>query len=146
MEHQSSSLHLVRLELWLGIDYYGCTVEVEDLKRILNGDYPKLKYLGLKNYYRADELAQNLKGTALLKKIETLDLSMGTMTDIGAFFLSQIEELTNLKHINLRYNYLSEAGQAKMRAKFKSQNINLRDSQKPHIYNDEVSYYVQIGE
>ena len=138
--------NLEHLELWLGTNDYGCTVEGEDLKRILNGDYPKLKYLGLKNYYKVDELAQILKGTAVLKKIETLDLSMGTLTDIGAYFLFPIEELQNLKHINLKHNYLSEAWQAKMRGKFEDQNINLDDVRKADIYKNDVYYYVQIGE
>ena len=143
---QSDLPNLEHLELWLGTNNYGCTVEVEDLKRILNGDYPKLKYLGLKNYYKADELAQILKGTAALKKIETLDLSMGTLTDIGAYFLFPIEELQNLKYINLEYHFLSEAWQAKMRGKFEDQNINLARPNKADIYKNDVYYYVQIGE
>ena len=121
---KSNLPNLEHLELWLGTSNYGCTVEVEDLNRILNGDYPKLKYLGLKNFHQADELAQILKGTAVLKKIETLDLSMGTLSDVGAYFLFQIEELLNLRHINLEFHYLSEAWQAKMRGKFEAQNIN----------------------
>ena len=143
---KSNLPNLEHLELWLGTSNYGCTVEVEDLKRILNGDYPKLKYLGLKNFHQADELAQILKGTAALKKIETLDLSMGTLSDIGAYFLFQIEELLNLRHINLEFHYLSEAWQAKMRGKFEAQNINLERPNQADIYKNDVYYYVQIGE
>ena len=137
---------LEHLELWLGIDDYGCTIEVEDLKRILNGDYPKLKYLGLKNYYKQDELAQNLKGTAVLKNIETLDLSMGILKDTGAEAMYNNEELLNLKYINCRHHYISEEWQAKLKAKFAAQNINLKEANKADVYGDDVYYYVAIGE
>ena len=137
---------LEHLELWLGTDDYGCTIDIEDLKRILNGDYPNLKYLGLKNYHQQNELAQNLKGTAVLKKIETLDLSMGTLTKVGAEALYNNEELLNLKHINCRYHYISHEWQKKLKEKFAAQNINLDDMEEADEDGEDTYYYVEIGE
>jgi len=142
---KSNLTNLEHLEIWLGTDEYGCTVDVEDLKRILNGDYPKLRYLGLKNFHQADELAQILKGTAALKKIEILDLSMGTLTDKGAEALLNTDELITLKHINCRFHFISDEWQAKLKNKYAAQNINLTDANRADEYG-EVYYYVQIGE
>jgi len=138
---------LEHLELWLGTEDYGCTIEVEDIKRILNGDYPHLKFLGLKNYYKQSELAQNLKGTALLKKIETLDLSMGILKDDGAEALYNNEELLKLKHINCRHHFISPEWQMKLKEKFATQNINLNDAEEAEDFGDgDMYYFVEIGE
>ena len=143
---QSDLTNLEHLEIWLGTEDYGCTIGQEDLTPILNGYYPKLKYLGLKNYDQQDNLAKGLQGASILVTIETLDLSMGTLTDIGAEALSQNEALLNLKHINCRYHFISKKWQKQLKEKFAPQNINLADEEEPYDYGDELSYYVEIGE
>jgi predicted DNA-binding WGR domain protein len=77
--------NLEYLELWLGTDEYGANYTVADLQPILSGQlFPKLKYLGLRNCQRADELAGVVVNSPLLQRIETLDLSLGVLTDEGA--------------------------------------------------------------
>lgn len=100
--------HLEHLELWLGEEEYGASCSVEDLRPILLGEaFPNLKYLGLRNSEMTDELAQALLDSLLVQKIETLDLSLGTLSDQGAEALLQLKSPT-LKRLNLHYHYLSD--------------------------------------
>ena len=138
--------NLEHLELWLGTENYGCTIKIEDLMPLLNGKYPKLKYLGLKNYYQQDALAGALQGASILETIETLDLSMGTLTDKGAEALYNNDALLNLKHINCRHHYITDKWERQLKEKFAAQNINLIDGEEADEYDDEVYYYVEIGE
>jgi predicted DNA-binding WGR domain protein len=72
------------LELWLGTEDYGANHTVADLQPILSGRlFPQLKYLGLRNAQHADDLAAVLVNSPLLQRIETLDLSLGVLTDEG---------------------------------------------------------------
>jgi len=104
----SSFPNLEYLELWLGTDEYGANYSVADLQPILSGRlFPKLKYLGLRNSQRADELAGVIVNSPLLQRIETLDLSLGVLTDDGARSLLLLPLNTTLKKLNLHYNYIS---------------------------------------
>lgn len=133
---------LQHLELWLGTEEYGCTVEVSQFKDILNCKFPNLKYFGPKNYYLADDMAKSLKGAPVLKEIYTLDVSMGTTTDVGAKALYENEELLDLMHINCRYHFISEEWVDKLLHKFADQAINLGDQNEA----EEDWYYVEVGE
>jgi len=137
---------LEHLEIWLGTYEYGCSITEGDLKPLLHGNFPKLKYLGLKNYHLQSELAQQLQGAPILNNIEILDLSMGILKDDGAEALYNNAALLNLKHINCRRHYISTEWQRKLKEKFTSQKIDLSYAQKPDKYKDEVYYYVEIGE
>ncbi|MBX3172087.1 MAG: STM4015 family protein [Candidatus Eremiobacteraeota bacterium] len=98
--------NLEYLELWLGTEDYGGTVTTEDLQPILAGTlFPKLKYLGLRNSDQADAMAQAVVTAPLLQQLETLDLSLGTLSDEGARALLQIK--APLKRLNLHHNYIS---------------------------------------
>ncbi len=143
---ESNLENLEHLEIWLGTDDYGCTIKPEDLTPIINGNYPNLKYLGLKNYHLQNDLAAALQEASILKTIETLDLSMGTLTDKGAEALYNNDALLELKHINCRYHFISDKWQKQLKEKFATQNINLRDAEEADEYDDEVYYYVEIGE
>ena len=144
---KSDLSELEHLEIWLGTSDYGCTITESDLKPILHGDFPKLKYLGLKNYHLQSELAQQLQGVPILNNIETLDLSMGILKDDGAEALYNNEALLNLKHINCRRHYISAEWQSKLKEKFAAQRIDLSYAEKPYVYDDgEVYHYVEIGE
>ena len=69
--------NLEHLDLWLGnSNGGGGSVEAEAVIPILNGKFPKLKYLGLKNYDKQDDLVKILNGAAALKNLEVLDLSL----------------------------------------------------------------------
>ena len=99
--------NLEYLELWLGTDEYGANFSVPDLQPILSGRlFPKLKYLGLRNSQQADDIAGVIVNSPIVSRIETLDLSLGVLTDEGANALLKLSSPT-LKKLNLHYNYFS---------------------------------------
>ncbi len=94
------------LELWLGTEEYGANSTVADLQPVLSGRlFPKLKYLGLRNSQRADDIAGVAVNSPLISRIETLDLSLGVLTDQGARALLKLASPT-LKKLNLHYNFI----------------------------------------
>lgn len=104
---QADFPELEYLELWLGTSDYGATASVADLQPLLSGRlFPKLKYLGLRNSELADELAGVLVNSPVVERLETLDLSLGVLTDEGGRSLLKLSSPT-LKKLNLHYNYFS---------------------------------------
>lgn len=100
--------NLEHLELWLGTDEYGGDSTVQDLQPILSGKlFPKLKYLGLRNCQYADEIAGVVVNSPIIERIETLDLSLGVITDVGAKALLNIPQSGSLKKVNLHHNFIS---------------------------------------
>ncbi len=134
--------NLEYLEIWLGTEYYGLGVTVDDLQPILDGHFPKLYHLGLKNYDFQDELAKRLHNAPVLKNLKTLDFSMGILKDEGAQALYHNDALLRLEHINCRHHYISDEWQKKLKERYTTQNINLKDYKKP----DEDYFYVEVGE
>src|SRR5262249_49301398 len=94
--------NLERLHIWFGDENYGAECNVGDLEAILNGKgLPKLKSLGLMNAEFSDEIARAVSRAPILKQLETLDLSMGTMGDAGAATIAESTAFKHLKRINL---------------------------------------------
>ncbi|MHB8899821.1 MAG: STM4015 family protein [Thermoguttaceae bacterium] len=101
--------NLEHLELWLGTDDYGGTSSVQDLQPILSGKlFPKLKYLGLRNCQYADDVAAVVVNSPILDRIETLDLSLGVVTDEGARALLSLPQGGSLKKVSIHYNYVGK--------------------------------------
>ncbi len=101
--------NLTHLELWVGTDDYGGETEVSDWEPLLNGNlFPKLKYLGLRNCSFATELAQAVANSPIVARLETLDMSMGTMTDKGGAALYTSESVRKLKHLDLHHHFMSD--------------------------------------
>lgn len=98
------------LELYLGVEDYGFDGKLEDLKPLMKkGLFPNLKYLGLKNSEISDEIAMEVAKSDILDQIQTLDLSLGTLTDKGAQALVESSKLKNLKFLDLNYHFMSDA-------------------------------------
>jgi predicted DNA-binding WGR domain protein len=136
--------NLEYLELWLGTDQYGGNTTVADLQPILSGKlFPKLKYLGLRNAQNADDIAGVVVNSPLLERIETLDLSLGMLTDEGGQALLKLPASSSLKKLNLHFNYLS----AQMIQKLKELPIRI-DASKPSSMDDSDSEwrFVAVGE
>lgn len=139
---------LEHLELYLGTDNYGCTVTVGDLHTILtqgHEKWPKLRYLGLRDYDRADELAGHLAAKStepLLNHIETLDLSLGTLGNPGATALLECPAIKSLQKLDIHYHYVTEATVAKLLEL--GIEVDANDPQKPD--DDEDWRYVAVGE
>jgi uncharacterized protein (TIGR02996 family) len=90
-------------------------VEIDDLRPLLAGqvELPELRHLRLSRTAFTDELVRELVRSRLARKLETLDLSWGTLTDAGARVLAEHRErLSALRQLDLRGNALTEAGHA----------------------------------
>jgi len=99
---------LEHLEVWLGTSRYGANTKPADLAGILQGDgLPALRHLGLRNSEIVDAIAARLGRAAILSRLRSLDLSLGTLTDRGAKALLAIPELGKLERLDFHYNYLS---------------------------------------
>ncbi|MEW4452988.1 STM4015 family protein [Bremerella sp. JC817] len=100
--------NLEHLELWLGTGEYGWDGGVEDLQPILTGKlFPKLSYLGLRNSDAIDEIAPVLPNAPLISQLRVLDLSLGSLSDVGARPLLALASAGNLKKLDLSHHYIA---------------------------------------
>ncbi len=132
---------LEKLELWLGTDSYGWDGSIADLKQLLDGGlFPCLQHLGLRNSEIVDQIAGALTSAPILKRISSLDLSLGTLSDKGAVSLAACEGLKRLKSLDLHYHYCTVEAVALLKKEFPG--VNLEDRQD----GDEDDRYVSVGE
>jgi hypothetical protein len=90
------------LELWMGREEYGGDSNVEDLMPIISGEsFPNLKYLGLRNCEYTDDIAIALAQFPPRPKLIELDLSIGTLSSLGANALLNSEILNSLTTLNI---------------------------------------------
>jgi hypothetical protein len=139
---------LQHLELWLGTPRYGGDTSIEDIKPLLTGQlFPKLQYLGLRDSEIADEIAQTLQqlDPPILKQLKVLDLSLGTLTDVGAAALLEIPAITKLESLNLSHHYCSDEMMEKLTALL-GVAVDVSEQQTEDKYDDEVYRYVAVGE
>jgi uncharacterized protein (TIGR02996 family) len=136
---------LERLELWFGTDNYGGNCKVKDVAPILAGKpFPKLKHLGLRNCDFIDELAAAVPGSAIMKQIESLDLSKGTMTDDGVKKLVEGKaSLAHLRRLDLSDNYI---GKASTMAATITNAVRTRPQRTADEYDGTVYRYVALTE
>ncbi|WP_329378947.1 STM4015 family protein [Streptomyces sp. NBC_01716] len=107
---------LERLDIWLGVSWYGANTVVADLEPFLTGvRLPALKSLALRNSEIQDDIAAALAGAPVVARLETVDLSMGTLGDEGAEALLGGQPLTHLKKLDLHHHFLSEPMRKRIR-------------------------------
>jgi hypothetical protein len=100
---------LTGLDLYLGSPEYSGGAEPGDLEPILRGEaFPSLRHLGLRDAENADEIATAVAHAPVVAQLESLDLSLGAMTDAGAAALLSGQPLTHLKKLDLHHHFLSE--------------------------------------
>ncbi len=134
---------LEHLELWLGTPNYGGDATIEDIQPFLKGGlFPKLKYLGLRDSEFADQIAEALKSAPIVTQLESLDLSLGTLSDEGGSALLENSGLQRLKQLDLHYHYLSEKMMASLKRAFPK--VNLDEAQGSKTDPDER--YVSVSE
>ncbi|MBA4146620.1 MAG: STM4015 family protein [Verrucomicrobia bacterium] len=135
--------NLEYLELWLGTDEYGANHNVADLQPILSGKlFPKLKYLGLRNSHLADEIAGVVVNSPMIGRIETLDFSLGMLTDEGARALLKLPASPTLKKLNLHFNYIS----ADLIKQLKALPLTVDASKPSDMEEDDEWRFVAVGE
>ncbi|MFP2962263.1 TIGR02996 domain-containing protein [Myxococcus sp. 1LA] len=103
---------LESLELWFGSEYQGGRVRVSDLQPLLEATrLPTLKHLGLCNAAFSDKLAPLMAKSKVLKQLETLDLSKGTLGDADAEVLAaNASAFKHLKKLDVTRNQLTSKG------------------------------------
>ena len=114
----ASTLPALRhLELWLGDEGYGFDGDVDTYRRLLAAIGPeRLRYLGLRNAMISDDLAVWLAAEPWLGSLQTLDLSLGTIGDIGARALLASPNLGGIERIDLSHHYISAEVQQQLRS------------------------------
>ncbi|MFI6283993.1 STM4015 family protein [Streptomyces sp. NPDC051018] len=117
---------LERLDIWLGSSGYGADADVSDLEPILTGTrLPGLTYLGLRNSDIQDRIAEAVSGAPVVARLETLDLSMGTLSDEGAEALLNGQPLTHLRKLDLHHHFLDGPMVERLTAAFKETGVEV---------------------
>jgi len=98
---------LTHLELWFGVEDYGCTSTVASLAKILEGKgLPALKRLGLMNSEWEEKLIQAVAESAILPRLEVVDFSMGILCQAAAqALLKHAGKYQHLKTLILDDNF-----------------------------------------
>ncbi len=102
--------NLKKLLLYIGVEDYGFDGDVDTIKDLLEkAEFPKLTYLGLTDSEIQDEITEVVLNSKLIGQLETLDLSMGSLTDKGAnLLLEKLPSYPNIKVLDLHYHYLTD--------------------------------------
>ena len=139
--------NLERLELWFGSADYGANCTVRDLAPLLDGTvFPRLRTLGLRNAEFANALAEALPAAAIAPRIESLDLSMGTMTDEGATALAAgAKRFKKLKVLSVDDNFLTPHALRGLRAAFPGV-VSKTQKDPDDSIEGELHYYVSVSE
>lgn len=135
------------LEIYYGDPNYGGNATIDDVTPLLDrSDLTKLRYLGLKNSMFANEIARLVGNAKVIKSLETLDLSLGAMTDEGAKYLAESAAgLAHLKTLNLTRNFLTSAGIELV--KNLCPTVLTDGQEKPYERsNGELRYFVSVAE
>lgn len=138
---------LQTLLLYIGIENYGFDGDISTIKDLLaQSDFPKLSYLGITDSEIQDEITEAVLDSKYISQIETLDLSMGSLTDKGGqLLLENIPTYTNIKKLELEYHFMS----GKMMKKLENLDgveVNVADPQEADEYDGEVYYYPMLTE
>ena len=137
---------LERMEVWFGSENYGAGGEVKHLQPILDATgLPELRHLGLCNAEFTNELVAVLPKSKVLKQLETLDLSRGTLTDSGAeVLLANAAAFKHLKCLDVTRNLLSTKA-AKSLAKLCA-DVVLGHQRRDYSDEEDEHRYVAVGE
>ena len=134
---------LQRLEIWFGAEDYGAECSAQDAAKVIANDkgLPKVRWLGLMNSEFANDLPPLLAASKLLPQLEELDLSMGTMTDVGAqALIDNAPKFAHLKAISVDENFIGKDVAAQLVAALPQ--VTIGDQE-----NAEDDYlYVSVGE
>lgn len=103
------------LELWAITDNKGCTLSrlgIKELMQVFYNKFPKLKYLGIRNWKYDLPFLNNVPfgivDSSIIENLVELDLSMGSLNDEGAAALLNCPSIKNLDTLDVSDNYLSD--------------------------------------
>ncbi len=117
---ESNLPKLKKLNLFIGVEEYGCTVTTDSIKALLNeGNFPELINLGICNMEQEFclDAIKEIFNSKYASQIKVLDISKSMITDKeGEYILENIEKLSNIKYININYNFFSKEMLEKLEA------------------------------
>jgi hypothetical protein len=86
-----------------------------DLQPILEGTrFPAVRHLGLGNSEHSDAICAALVKSKLVSRLESLDLSRGTLGDQGAATLASVK-WPKLEALDVSWNFLTKVGRAALK-------------------------------
>lgn len=138
---------LEKLELWFGSENYDCDANVKGLTKLLAGAvFPKLRHLGLCNAEFQNDIAVAVSVSKVAAQLESLDLSMGTMTETGAdALIARAKSFPKLKALKLDKNFLAPATIRAVKKAFPF--ATAADQKQPDdSIEGETHYYVSVAE
>jgi hypothetical protein len=136
---------LEHLELYLGTANYGGNITVDDLAPLLSGElFPNLRYLGLRDSEIADQVAIAAATAPIVRRLEVLDLSLGTLGDAGAQALLESENIKQLKKLDLHYHFCTDAMQEKLQQL--PLDVDTSDARSGDEWDGQVHRYVAVNE
>jgi uncharacterized protein (TIGR02996 family) len=137
---------LERLHVYFGSDNYGAEASIDDIVPILAArGLAKLRHLGLMNAEFSDEIAEQLGRSKVLRQLETLDLSLGTLGERGArAILAQRDRFAHLKQLDLADNFIPDDLCAELSRVCGS--VSIGDQEEPDEWDGEEHRYVSVGE
>lgn len=135
---------LRELSIQVGTERYGGTTQLKDLQPILDGvGLPRLRHLGLTNLEYTDAVIAPLAGSKILPQLESLDLSLGVMSEDGARALYRYQNaFAHLKKIDLGDNYLDREAQKLL----KSTKLAVHFGRQRNDEGNPDNRYVSVGE
>lgn len=138
---------LQTLLLYIGVEEYGFDGDITTIQDLLaQSDFPKLSYLGITDSEIQDEITEAALGCKYIDQIETLDLSMGSLTDKGGqMLLEQVLKHPNIKVLDLEYHYMSDEMMEKLEG-LSGVKVNVDDEQEADEYGGEAYYYPMLTE
>ena len=98
----------------------------------------------MRNCDFADALAAALAEAPILRRIDTLDLSLGTLGDEGALALIRGGSLGGLKRLDIHHHYVTDEVLDGLMAS--GVELNADDRQEAESYDGESYRYVAVGE
>ena len=138
---------LIHASLWLGTSDYGGSTDVGDLDALWSSKkLPKLQHLGLQNSEMQDDIATALCSADILAQLSSVDMSMGTMRDIGAQALVRnAGKFKHLKSLNVDDNFIPSDERSALREALEGI-VQLGGQRSPDGYGDEAWYYTSVSE
>jgi hypothetical protein len=138
---------LEHLEFYLGDAGCGGGTSVADLEWLLSGErFPRLRRLGLRDAPNQDEIAAALAHAPVVARLETLDLSLGTLGDEGAVALLAGQPLTHLAKLDLHHHFVSKDMRRRLHEALRGVELDLSGSTEPAYWRGEEHRYIAISE
>jgi hypothetical protein len=140
---------LEHLELWLGDEGYGGDATIDNVSPLLfDNPFPNLHYLGLRDSEITDEIAFAIAKAPILERINVLDLSLGTLSDVGAAALLESPLIANLEKLDLHHHYCSAGVMRQLEELGQRLNIKIdvSDQQEPDMWDGEEHRFVAVSE